>query len=310
MMAAEPARRLAFAFPGVGTTAGPAEAAFVERHGEQLRPRLRRASEAAGADLGKAVLEPTAARLDPLAEQLLGYAFGCGVADVLRAHGREPAMTAGHSMGLYAALYACGALDFDTGLGLTTLAYRAAGRACPPGSYDLGAVVGFERAELVGLIQASRCDATRIVNSNNHNSHVLAGPKHELQVLTAQCQQRGAFKALLLGVDLPYHHPDLLGAASVELDDWLARQTWSEPRCPIVSPFDQRLLRAPAALREATARNLSTPISWQGCVEAMGRAGIHVAYECGIGATLVQCARFISPAPRFVGLKQLRAELA
>jgi [acyl-carrier-protein] S-malonyltransferase len=301
--------RLAFAFPGVGTVAGPIEAAFFARHAARMRPRLAQASERAGVDLVAALGAEPRPPLGALPEQLLGYAFGCAVADVLGAHGLEPVLTVGHSMGLYAALYAAGAVDFATGLGITAEAYRAACHACPPGEHDLAAVVGFERSELEPLLATAAYRALRIVNSNNHGSHVLAGPRAPLGAFTRDCLERGALKALLLGVDLPYHHPDLLGNASVELDGWLGAQVWSQPRCPVVSPFDQSLLREPAVLRDVTARNLSTPIDWQRCVEALARAGVELAYECGLGATLVQSARLISPSPRFVGLKQLDAAL-
>jgi len=287
----------------VGVAFSGCEAAFFVRHERLMAPWLEQATERAGADLVSPLRAGEPPRAGELASQLFTYAFGFAVSRVYAERGVEPVLTAGHSMGLYAALAAAGAVGFEAGLGITEAAYRVALARCPSGSYDLAAVVGFQRAEIEQMLADERFGSLRLVNSNNATSKILAGPRQALCAFVTEAEARGALKALLLGVDLPYHHPDLLAGVPAELETYLRTLAWSVPRCPVVSSIDQRLLRDVEGLIELTSRNVATPIDWQLVVEAMAREGIDLVLECGAGLSLTQNARLIDPSPRFLSLK-------
>jgi [acyl-carrier-protein] S-malonyltransferase len=299
----------AFAFPGVGSRLCGHEQPFFARHERILRPLLEQASDYAHADL-VAMLRPSeATEPSPLVAQLFCFAFGAAVGAAYRQAGIEPALVAGHSMGLYAALVAAGAVGFADGLRITEHAHACAKQCCPPGDYDLAAVVGLTPSELAQLAEPSAYPSVAIVNHNNDTSSVLAGRRTELRALVAAALGLGAFKAQLLGVDLPYHHPHLLGAASPLLAEFLRSLSWSRPRCPVISTIDGSLVQAPEELLALTARNLATPIDWQGAVRTMAAQGIARALECGAGLALTQNARLIIPSPAFISLKQSQGRL-
>jgi malonyl CoA-acyl carrier protein transacylase len=108
---------------------------------------------------------------------------------------------------------------------------------------------------------------------------------------------------VLLDIDMPYHHPGYLAAATDRFRAFLSGLAWSVPCCPIVSPIDQALLADPARLLECTASNISTPIRWQKVVERLAALGVAVAVECGPGISLTQHASFIEGAPKHVNTK-------
>ncbi len=293
--------RFAFAFPGAGVAPCGREIPFYQRHQECMGPFLLQGSRAAGSDLEAALLAGELAALDPLASELFGCAFGCGVQAVYLAAGLQAHWVAGYSLGIYGALVAAGAVDFETGLRMVRRAHQLVNQDCAPGEAGLAAVVGLERGELVELL--AQRPALRLVNRNSPQSWLVAGPAAPLEELLQAAVAQGALRALRLPVQAPYHHPELLGRAGERFRGWLRTLSWRPAARPLVSSIDLRCLREPAELADFTARNLCTPIHWQGVVERLAQLGATAVLECGPGLSLTQSARFVPGAPRHVNLR-------
>ncbi len=299
--------KAAFVFPGVGVTPSGHEGEFFQRHREVMQPFLDEAVAFAGEDL-HAILapRPPAGRPSPQAEELLElstYAFDCAVAAVYRQAGLEPSYVAGHSLGLYAALAVSGAVRFGDGLAMVERARAFVRAACPPGLFGMAVVIGMRDDEVVTLLRDPAHAGVARANINNDTATVLSGRLADLEPFLAVARREGAFKAVLLDIDMPYHHPVYLASATDRFRAFLDGLAWSAPFCPVVSPIDQVLLTDPAALLECTARNISTPIRWQRVVERLAALGVAVALECGPGISLTQHASFIPGAPKHVNTK-------
>jgi [acyl-carrier-protein] S-malonyltransferase len=299
--------RAAFVFPGVGVTPSGHEGDFLQRHREVIQPFLDEAVAFAGEDL-HATLAPFSAvrpggRPSPRAEELFTYAFDCAVAAVYRQSGLEPSYVAGHSLGLYAALAATGAVRFGDGMAMVVRARDFVREACPPGQFGMAVVIGMRAAEIVSLLGDPAHAGLARANINNDTATVLSGRVVDLECFLEVARREGAFKAVLLDIDMPYHHPVYLAAATERFRAFLGSLGWSAPSCPLVSPIDQALIEDPAELLECTACNISTPIRWQKVVERLAALGVAVALECGPGISLTQHASFIPGAPKHVNTK-------
>jgi len=297
-------RRVGFVFPGAGVKPCGHEASFLRRHAARLGPLLDRGSEACGADLRSAVLDGS--ELGELAEQLYAYCFQCGVARVLRDHGIAPALLAGHSLGIYAALTVSGAIEFESGLALTERAYTIAQRVCAGGAYGMAIVIGLEEAELRTMLGEPSYASIRLASRQNPLSHVFSGPRTTLGAFVGAALEREAYRARLLDIGFPYHHPEIMADVTTELGRVLGEFEWQTPVHPVVSSIDRKILTRAEELRDFTARNLSTPLSWQGVMEVMVREGMESAIECGPGWSLTVSGRMLPEAPRLVHLKSLR----
>ncbi len=299
--------KAAFVFPGVGVTPSGHEGEFLQRHRAVMQPLLEEALAFAGEDphptLARRSGGPPAGRPSPLAEELFTYAFDCAVATVYRQYDLEPSYVAGHSLGLYAALAVTGAVRFGDGLAMVTRARALVREACPPGSLGMAVVIGMRAEEIAGLLADPAHLGLARANVNNDTATVLSGRVADLETFLEVARREGAFKAVLLDVDLPYHHPGYLGAATDRFRAYLGSLAWSAPCCPLVSSIDQALLQDPAELLEYTACNISTPIRWQKVVERLAALGVAVAVECGPGISLTQHASFIPGAPKHVNTK-------
>ena len=80
-------------------------------------------------------------------------------------------------------------------------------------------------------------------------------------------------------------------------------------RAKHLTPDVAPLLTDPAALKDFTAANLSTPIHWQRVVETLVRSGVDLVFECGHGVSLTQNARFLQSAPRHANVRNWRRAL-
>jgi len=299
--------RAAFVFPGVGVTPSGHEGEFLERHRAVMQPFLDEALAFAGEDLHP-TLAPLAAgkpgaRPSPEAEEVFTYAFDCAVAAAFRQSDLEPSYVAGHSLGLYAALAVTGAVSFGDGLAMVTRARAFVREACPPGRFGMAVVIGMRDAEISSLLENPAHAGVARANVNNDTATVLSGLVADLEPFLERARREGAFKAALLDVDMPYHHPGYLSAATDRFRAFLGGLAWRTPCCPLVSSIDQALLEAPAELLEYTACNISTPIRWQRVVEKLAALGVAVAVECGPGISLTQHASFIAGAPKHVNTK-------
>lgn len=293
----------AFAFPGAGIQASGYEPAFLDAHRSVLRPRLDRASALVGVDL-RAAVSGGFESLPDLPRQAFTYAYGAGMAEVLRSQGDVPAVVAGHSLGVYAASVASGAIGFEDGLTLVEVAWRAAVRACAGRGVGMAAVAGLDEAEIAGLPGVDG-ETVRVVLVNAPGSVVLAGPLEGLEASLEAALTAGAARAAWVDREVAYHHPLYMAGASADLLDVASSLAWGEPAIPVASTIDGRILRSLDDIRTFVAANLSTPIAWPLAIAAFASLGVANVSECGPGLTLTRLARFLEPEMTWRNVRRL-----
>ena len=97
------------------------------------------------------------------------------------------------------------------------------------------------------MLERSRARRGRARQRQQRHRHGALGARRPIWSRFSQVARReGAFKAVLLDVDMPYHHPAYLGACDRSLPRVPRRGlAWSAPCCPLVSSIDQALLDRP-----------------------------------------------------------------
>jgi len=301
---------IAWAFPGMGVAPSGAEAAFLARHRTVAEPMLRAAGVVAGRDLVALASAGSIAAEDDLTQQLYTYALSCAVSAILHDAGIAPTVMAGYSFGTYAALHACGALSFDDGLSVVTTAHRIVSRVSRGTDAGMAVVLGLSHDEVRSLIAGRADPSVRIVNCNNATCAIVAGPRRLLAEVSGAALARGAIKAEMLALGIPYHHPEFLAGAEEEFAAFLRALHWHAPRCPIVSSIDQHAMRDAGELLAFAAANLVTPIRWDLVVVSLHSMGIRTVVECGPGISLTQNARFSDVDLQFVNIKTLERKLS
>jgi [acyl-carrier-protein] S-malonyltransferase len=298
---------LGVVFPGVASGLAGVEARVLAERGRHLRPILSRASKLAGCDLAASLEAGATESLPPRAAQLLTCSFSLGLLASLAEQGMSPPRAiAGHSMGLYAALAAVGAVSEDDALRLVAEAHRLARESCAGLPCGMLSIIGLERPEVEALIASvpEVCLAIR----NGEISHVASGPQAALAQLLAAAQGAGATRATLIEREAPYHHPRILAGAAKALRGFLDSLSWTRARCPLISTVDARALDEPEELKDFTAQNLCSPIDWERAVLALSARGATTLLECGAGTGLSKLGRFIDAPVEYVNLRHLAKE--
>ena len=262
----------------------------------RIRETFDEASEITGSDLWKLVAEGPAEKL-----QLTTYTqpimLVAGVA-VLRAwealDGPRPAMLAGHSLGEYTALVASGALRFRDAVPLVRERAQAMQGAAPQGVGGMAAVLGLPDDKVLEICaDAAQGEVLEAANFNAPEQVVIAGHNDALQRAIVLAKKRGAKRALMLPMSVPCHC-SLMRPAAETLTAYLANVELVSPGIPVVQNADVTSHQTPAAIKDALARHLYSPVRWVESIRYLIDHGITHLVECGPGRVLAGITKRIA----------------
>jgi [acyl-carrier-protein] S-malonyltransferase len=198
----------------------------------------------------------------------------------------QPEVAAGHSLGEYSALVAAGSLEFQDAVRLVRLRGQAMQAAVPAGVGGMAAIMGLDAPALEKLCQEAAGD--EVVEVAGHNSRmqvVVAGHLGALERLMDAAREAGARQCAALQVSAPFHC-SLLAPAGEVLADALESVDIQAPRFPVFQNATASASDDAAVIRRALVDQVSNPVRWVECVEAMQAAGVQRFLEFGPGRTL------------------------
>lgn len=203
---------------------------------------------------------------------------------VLREHGFDPDVAAGHSLGEYTALVAAGALDFAEAVKTVRLRGELMSAAVPEGRGTMGAVLGLADEEVEGLCGG----IDGVVEPATYNSPgqvVVAGETEAVKVMLQKAKESGARRTQLLNVSGPFHS-SLLAGAGRQLGVRLGEVVVKSPGIPVYANVTAAPVASPEEIRENLAKQVSSPVRWVQSVEAMQGDGVDTFVEVGPGRVL------------------------
>ena len=198
-------------------------------------------------------------------------------------------------MGEFSALVAVGALSYEDGLRLVRergALMKEAGLQNPGG---MAAILGLERTSLEDVCARAReeMDAhVGVANDNCPGQIVISGAKPALERAMELAQERGAKRAIPLAVSIAAHSP-LMEEAAGAFSDLLRQTPLGEPTLPIVMNAVAQPVTDPAAIRDALARQLTSPVRWSESMAWMTSQGIERFVEIGPKNVLTNLLRRI-----------------
>jgi [acyl-carrier-protein] S-malonyltransferase len=198
----------------------------------------------------------------------------------------NPAMAAGHSLGEFSALVAAGSLDFSSALRLVRERGRLmkdAGDRAPGG---MAAVLGLDDEQLEQVCKdASRDGVIVIANANCPGQTVISGEGAALETAMALAKERGAKRAVRLGVSIAAHS-SLMEQANRQFSEAIATTPINDPAFPVLSNASVQPLRTADEVRAELIGHMEGPVLWTRTIQAMTTAGVSTIVEVGPGAVL------------------------
>lgn len=207
----------------------------------------------------------------------------------------RPDMVAGHSLGEYSALVACGALHFEDALVLVSKRAQAMQRACEQQPGTMAAVLGMADERVDELCQSHKGDGVVVAaNFNCPGQVVISGTIECVEHMCHMMKENGAKRALRLPVGGAFHSP-LMAPAADELHDAIMNTRFHHPFCPIYQNINAYPQTDPEMIRENLLLQLTSPVRWTQTVRNMVADGANHFYEFGPGDVLKGLIRKINP---------------
>jgi acyl transferase domain-containing protein/NAD(P)H-dependent flavin oxidoreductase YrpB (nitropropane dioxygenase family)/NAD(P)-dependent dehydrogenase (short-subunit alcohol dehydrogenase family) len=206
----------------------------------------------------------------------------CGLLDLARSLGLEPARTAGHSFGEYVALHAAGVLGREDLLRLS----EARGRILAELGADSGAMatVALSRAELEPYLKDYSC--VQIANSNAPRQLVFSGDSRQLDEVLERLRADG-HSPLRLSVSAAFHSP-LMRPARDPFAAFISDNiSLTAPQIPVHANLDGEPYPANVeTIRSRWVEHLEQPVNFVAQIENMYKAGVRTFLELGPGRVL------------------------
>ena len=205
-----------------------------------------------------------------------------------------PDMVAGHSLGEFSALVACGALTFESGLKLVSQRARAMQKACEKQPGTMAAIIGLADEKIEEICSRLNEEGFIVVpaNYNSPGQVVISGSKQAIEKACPLMLEGGAKRALPLTVGGAFHSP-LMTPAKEELEKAIGETSFNKPLCPIYQNVDAKPHTDPEEIRRNLVTQLNSPVRWTQSVLNMIADGATEFTECGPGTVLTNLIKRI-----------------
>ena len=196
----------------------------------------------------------------------------------------NPDMAAGHSLGEFSALTACGALSFEDGLSLVSKRAKAMQAACDVTKGTMAAILALADEVVEQVCQ----DMDGIVVAANYNCPgqlVISGAFAVVEAACEVLKEKGAKRALLLPVGGAFHSP-LMEPAQEELAKAILETGFNTPSCPIYQNVTAAPTQDADLIKENLIAQLTGPVKWTQTIKQMRENGASLFTEYGPGKVL------------------------
>jgi [acyl-carrier-protein] S-malonyltransferase len=261
---------------------------------------------------GGGVVEP-AAELLPTIRRVVGeripdqvklFARAARDADESRELDVRPDVVAGHSLGEYAAAYAAGVFDLETGLWLVARRDEFLAEAAESTPGGMVAILKADPEEVEKVLKEP--GGAVVANYNSPRQTVISGLRGALGDAVSRIRGR----KVPLNVSFAAHSP-YVAAAGEKMRGVLDSVEFRVPEVPIISAVDGAVLTSAEAVREALKGQMVAPVRWVRVVETMARMRVEELIELGGSGVLTRLLRdFDLPSLKGVTFEDLRARLA
>lgn len=274
--------RVAFLYPGQGAQKAGMGKDFYE-NSPLARDIYDKASETLGLDM-KALCFEENDKLDLTEYTQAALVATClAMTGVAKEAGIEPDITAGLSLGEYAAISVAGSMEELDAIRLVRKRGILMQNTVPAGEGAMCAVMAMEADRIEQIIADIK--GVGIANYNCPGQIVITGETKAVEEAADALKAAGAKRTVMLNVSGPFHSPMLMPAGK-ELEKELEKITLTPLLVPYVTNVTAEEVRDISETKALLAKQVSSPVRWMQSMEYMIARGVDTFVEIGPGRTL------------------------
>lgn len=264
---------------------------LVDRLADAAKVDLRHLGTAADAD---AIKDTSVAQPLIVAASLISLT---ALTDRSGPQGTWADVTAGHSVGEYAAAVVAGVLSDLDALALVATRGRAMASAAAATPTGMAAIVGGDPDEVSAALAAADLVAA---NVNGGGQVVAAGALSAIDQLRANAPARA--RVIPLAVAGAFHTEYMRSAVDV-VAEAAAALTPADPTLTLLSNADGEAVSSGADAVARLVAQIARPVRWDACQERLAALGVTAAIELAPGGVLTGLARRTLPGVETVAIK-------
>ncbi|NGP86934.1 ACP S-malonyltransferase [Fodinibius halophilus] len=275
----------AYLFPGQGAQSVGMGKTHYEQD-ETFASYVDRANEILGFDLKEIMFEGPKEKLKQT-EYTQPAIFLHSVA-LYKKLDANPDMVAGHSLGEFSALVACGAVDFEDALKIVRRRGELMQQAGEENPGTMAAVIGMDDDIVERICEQATEETGKEVVAANYNCPgqlVISGDADAIQKAVDLLKEEGCRLAKILEVSGAFHS-SLMQPAYDGLKESLEALDISEPDCPIYSNYTAEPTTDPEEIRSNLLNQLLNPVRWTQTLKNMHKNDAESFIEVGPGKVL------------------------
>jgi [acyl-carrier-protein] S-malonyltransferase len=212
---------------------------------------------------------------------------------------------AGHSLGEYGALAACGALSFEDAVKAVIKRAALMEEACQQNEGTMAAIMGMSVEQVQELCEKAAVEGVVVpANFNSEIQVVISGSVAGVERAIALAGEMGAKRAIKLEVGGAFHSP-LMEPARLGLSEYLENVVINRPSRPVVANVTGRPVDNPEEIRELLVRQLTAPVKWAQTMAFLKGENVTEVMEIGPGKVLTGLAKRAMQPENMINLDKL-----
>jgi len=253
----------------------------------RVREMFQEASDASKIDLKALIFEGTEEELKQTRNTQVALALvDCAASTCLHEHGIVPQGAAGFSLGEWPALVEAGVLSFGRMIRLVAERGRLMDESGKrSGGSTMAAVLGLEPAAIEAAFKGAGIDDVWVANYNSAAQSVVSGTEAGMNKAEEALKAAGAKRVIRLKVSGAFHSP-IMRYAYDGFREFLADETFSDPKLDFFSNVTGGKVTAGAELKKLAADQIISPVRWMEEEAAILAAGFRQCLEAGPGTVL------------------------
>lgn len=279
--------KTAFLFPGQGAQYVGMAKDFYDKY-DECRAVIDEAAGLLDFDLKHILFDENELINKTEYTQVAMLAAECCILKAVELKGIKADITAGLSLGEYAALVECGSLTFADAIKLVRKRGIYMENEVPAGQGTMAAVIALDAAVIEEICEKVTKETGKTVSPANYNCPgqiVVSGVKEAVEAAEPLFKEAGAKLVSMLNVSGPFHSPMLKGAGD-KLATELLGVDIKKPEIPYINNVAAEVVTDNADIKETLECQVYSPVRWQQTMEKMIADGVDTFYEIGPGKTL------------------------